>query len=397
MEIGELIEIKEGITRILVPNLERYKVGKKIEPAHAPVFYNPAMEINRSISVIALEAYSRLYNYDNIVICEPLSGTGIRGLRYMLEVSSVSRVIMNDIDIKAYNLIKLNVNRLGVDDRVEVHNKDASQLLLEIKDKHVDVIDVDPFGSPIGFIDPALRCIRNRGLLCVTATDVGVLMGRYPHKCIRRYGAKPLYATPISREIGLRILIGSIARIALQHDYGITPLLSYYEGHYYRIFMIVSKDRSDARKTVTNLGYFAYDRETLNRKIVKSYPTYCTVSNRRYELCGPLWIGYLIDIDFVKEMYNILNTEKQYLKVNTKLDKLVELFVEEAQFSCNIYYSINEICKGFDREISISDLIQYSKSIGIDVVRTHIDNRGVRSFEEFQTLRELVRLVLSRS
>ena len=63
MEIGELIEIVEGKTRVLVPNLEKHKVGKKIEPAHAPVFYNPAMEINRSISVLAIDAYSKLFNY----------------------------------------------------------------------------------------------------------------------------------------------------------------------------------------------------------------------------------------------------------------------------------------------------------------------------------------------
>lgn len=33
-----------------------------------------------------------------------------------------------------------------------------------------DVIDIDPYGSPGIFIDPAVQSVRDGGLLCVTGT-----------------------------------------------------------------------------------------------------------------------------------------------------------------------------------------------------------------------------------
>ncbi len=392
----ELVEIIEGVTRALVPNLEKYRIGRKIEPAHAPVFYNPAMEINRSISVLAVEAYARLFNYKDLTICEPLSGTGIRGLRYLLETKYVSRVIMNDIDEDAYKLILMNVDRNNVKDRVEVYNLDASQLLLNLKGKIIDVVDIDPFGSPIEFIYPALKAIRHRGLLAVTATDVGVLMGRYPQKCVRRYGSRPIYSIDYSREIGLRILIGSIARIALQLDYGIRPLLCYYEGHYYRCFMLILKDRSDAVSTVKNLGYVLHVRSSGKIEFLKRYPI-CKIRRRDVDVGGPLWIGHIMDLDFVKEIYEILINEKTYLTNNEKLVKLIEDFIEEAPLSDVPYYTTSMICRGLGSEVSSRRLVEVLRKAGIDASRTHMDPRGVRANEEVEVLREIALSILGRS
>ncbi len=392
----ELIEITEGITRVLVPNLERYRIGRKIEPAHAPVFYNPAMEINRSLSILAVEAYARLFNYKDLTICEPLSGTGIRGLRYLNECDNVKKVIMNDIDSNAFRLIQLNVEKYNAYDRAEIYNMDASQLLLNLRGRIIDVVDIDPFGSPIEFIYPAIRAIRHRGLLAVTATDVGVLMGRYPHKCVRRYGSRPVYSIDYSREIGLRILIASIARIALQLDYGIRPLLCYYEGHYYRCFLMVLKDRSDAVLTVKNIGYLTHVRTSSKIEFIRKYPVYRTY-RKDIDIGGPLWTGPIIDLDFAKEIYNVINDRKTYLKNNEKLMKLLEDFIEEAPLSSIPYYTTSTICRGLGSEVSSRKLIEELRKAGIDASRTHMDPRGVRAcINDVEVLREIALSVLER-
>jgi tRNA (guanine26-N2/guanine27-N2)-dimethyltransferase len=36
------------------------------------------------------------------------------------------------------------------------------------KDYHV--VDLDPYGAPTPFLDPAMRAVADGGLLCVTAT-----------------------------------------------------------------------------------------------------------------------------------------------------------------------------------------------------------------------------------
>lgn len=49
--------------------------------------------------------------------------------------------------------------------------------------QRVDVVDLDPYGTAAPFIDAAIGCISDGGLLCVTCTDVAVLAGaQYPEK-----------------------------------------------------------------------------------------------------------------------------------------------------------------------------------------------------------------------
>lgn len=47
----------------------------------------------------------------------------------------------------------------------------------------VDVVDLDPYGTAAPFIDPAVQCVNDGGLLCVTCTDLAVLATtNYPEK-----------------------------------------------------------------------------------------------------------------------------------------------------------------------------------------------------------------------
>ncbi len=390
----ELVLVQEGLTKAYVPNLEKYRVGRKIEPAHAPVFYNPAMTLCRTFSIIVTEAYRRFFDVDELIVCEPLAGTGIRGLRYLFEVKNVKKVIMNDIDERAFYVMKKNVDLHGVQDMVELHNSDASTLMLELRQRYpVNVIDIDPFGSPIQFLHAALRLIRHGGLLSVTATDVGVLMGRHPQKCIRRYGARPIQSSSFSREVGIRILVGAIARIALEFDYGVKPLIAYYEGHYYRVFLLVGKDRADARETIDNLGYLVYDRESGERALMTSYPVPVSTASLRGELYGPLWVGKLVDLNFMKAVREVYS-EYTYAH-SQKLTNLIESLYEEAPLSHKIYYTSSETCRRLGREMSASKIVDLLLSLGIDASRTHFDSRGFRTVTSLDHVRRVINLALS--
>jgi tRNA (guanine26-N2/guanine27-N2)-dimethyltransferase len=47
----------------------------------------------------------------------------------------------------------------------------------------VDVVDLDPYGSAAPFIDAAVQCVKDEGLLCITCTDLSVLATtNYPEK-----------------------------------------------------------------------------------------------------------------------------------------------------------------------------------------------------------------------
>ena len=47
----------------------------------------------------------------------------------------------------------------------------------------VDCVDLDPYGTAAPFIDAAVQCVNDGGLLCVTCTDMQVLAtNNYPEK-----------------------------------------------------------------------------------------------------------------------------------------------------------------------------------------------------------------------
>jgi len=165
--------IKEGKVKVLVPKLKAFVTEpSEYAPSKAPVFYNPVMEFNRDLSVLALLAYQNMANR-KIRICEPLASSGIRGLRYAAEIRGVAKVLINDINTQAVKLAKHNVELNNVQDRVRVSHKDAN-CLLSCHGKprqRFDVVDLDPFGTPVPYIDSAIRALHNKGLFALTATD----------------------------------------------------------------------------------------------------------------------------------------------------------------------------------------------------------------------------------
>jgi tRNA (guanine26-N2/guanine27-N2)-dimethyltransferase len=164
--------IREGKVEVLVPKLAAFKKQPcDYAPSKAPVFYNPVMELNRDVSVLAFQAYQRLVDRE-ISICDPLTGSGIRGVRFAAEIHGVSKVVVSDINERSFKLAQHNVRLNGLEDLVTVEHKDANCLLSchGAPHRRFDIVDVDPFGSPVPYLDSAVRALRNKGLLAATAT-----------------------------------------------------------------------------------------------------------------------------------------------------------------------------------------------------------------------------------
>jgi len=229
--------IREGEVRILVPKLAAFvSAPSDYAPSKAPVFYNPVMELNRDIAVLALQAYHKILNRD-LFVCEPLTGCGIRGIRFAKEIVGVEKVVINDINEKAVQLAEYNVKTTGLKEKIIVKNEEANLLLSNYAAprKRFDAIDIDPFGSPIPFLDSALRALRRGGLLALTATDLASLCGIYPKACIRKYGGKPL-RTEYCHELAVRLLAGCLAVTAAKYDIGVKIVFCHSTDHYIRIY-----------------------------------------------------------------------------------------------------------------------------------------------------------------
>lgn len=160
-----------------------------------------------------------------------MAGSGARGIRIAREAGV--QVVLNDLNPMACDLSRRNAEANGVS--CEVSNDDANHFL---SDKKFDFIDVDPFGPPVRYLDAAIKALSKKGFLGVAATDTSCLCGTYPRACKRKYDALSL-RTDYYDELGLRILLGFIARNAVRYDFGVDLNLTW---------KIVTKD-SDKLKT----------------------------------------------------------------------------------------------------------------------------------------------------
>jgi tRNA (guanine26-N2/guanine27-N2)-dimethyltransferase len=72
--------IREGKVKVVVPKLAAYvKNPWDYAPSKAPVFYNPVMELNRDLAVLALQTYQKMLER-KVSICEVLTACGVRSL-----------------------------------------------------------------------------------------------------------------------------------------------------------------------------------------------------------------------------------------------------------------------------------------------------------------------------
>lgn len=226
------------------------------------VFYNPAMASARDLHVAL---WRRLAPTGTTL--DGLAASGVRGLRLMTEAGAA--IEFCDRSPAAAEAIRANLARNSLD--AKVHEGDLCKIL---EGREFDALDIDPFGTPAPFIPAAVRAVADGGLLGVAATDTAVLCGAQPKACERRYGARPLSGVA-AKEVGMRILLGAIAREAAGEGRAVTPLLCYTEGHHLR----------------------AWVRLTLGKP-----PTLCWLSHEMQlhdtnasGLAGPLWADALGD------------------------------------------------------------------------------------------------------
>ncbi|MEB2836396.1 MAG: tRNA (guanine(10)-N(2))-dimethyltransferase [Desulfurococcales archaeon] len=371
--------VAEGRALVWIPDPTGAVAGRRLEPAWLPVFYNPVMEFNRDLSVVALQAYIDLYApHKPVTIVEPLTATGVRSVRYALEVEGVGRVIAGDIDPEAVEYAARNVRSNGVEDVVEVRRADASALLYRVSREEgepVLVVDLDPFGSPAPFMDAALAAIGHRGLLAVTATDLAVLEGSKRRVALRRYHVR-IERIPQAREIALRVLLGYAARVAAAHDKALRPLLAYWADHYVRAYMLVERGARAADRMLEECIAMARWCRDLGHPLFEGCPT----PTRAPEL-GPLWACDLGDEDFAARLARLAPERYGYLASIARIKSLVSVLLEELPLSRGrFYYETWALAASLKIDTpSRRGLAEELESRGWRSSPTHLSPAGLRS------------------
>jgi tRNA (guanine26-N2/guanine27-N2)-dimethyltransferase len=377
----DYVLIQEGQVKIKIPQFE--KLSSKV-----PVFYNPVMELNRDLSVAALQQF-RHENDDDISICDAFSGSGIRGIRYAKEISGVSNVVLNDLNPLAVDLAHKNILINGLN-QVRACKDDANLILRKCRGRF-DVVDIDPFGTPTPYIESAAFSLKAGGMICVTATDTSALCGTYKNPCIRKYGAVPL-KTEYCHETGLRILAGFLGFTFAKYKKYLEFKFSHSTEHYMRIYAKVGKGAKKTDKSLKNMGYVAHCPICLNRVVLRGLnlkiPLNCPLCGGVCMVIGPLWCGNILDSNFTRGMLEIL-TE---LKINRKKEafKLVEICKDEAK-SPPTFYDLHALCHKLKISAPPLGLIMNGlQNKGYHSSRTHFNPNGIKTDASLSVLEEII-------
>ena len=334
--MADFIQINEGKADIKV--FSSQKISKKL-----PVFYNPAMKMNRDISVLLLNAIGN----KDMVIADPLAGSAVRSIRFLKELKKgiIREIHINDYSDKAVELIKDNLtkNELEKDKRIIISCNDANIFLMQSKGFHY--IDIDPFGTPNPYLDSAAKKLARDGVLAVTATDTSALCGTYPKACARKYWAVPR-RDEIMHETGLRILVRKVQLIGAQYDKALIPVFSYASEHYMRIFFICKKGKKKVDEMQKQHGYLSD--------------------------AGPIWFGRLWDPKLAEKISK--------LNKDDKLAKFLNIIYQESKIDTVGFYQLHAFCKKHKLRLrKTEDIKNQIIKKGFRVSDTHFSPYGIRS------------------
>ena len=391
MEKKNLIKISEGSTEIFVHHVDKDSIPSK----SMNVFYNKKMAINRDVTNLAIRAYYNLYNKNHLVIVDSMAASGISAIRILKECENVKKIYINDINPIAVDLIQSNVELNEINNsKIEISRKDANFLFTEIaQQSHVNpeneytkpnVISIDPFGTPNIYISSAFKAIQKvNGLMCITATDTAVLFGIRPNACIRKYMSKPLH-NDYCKEIGARILVYFISRMANINKMGIIPLLTFYSNHFIRVFALTFKNQKKISEYFKKYGYIIHCKSCNYRISVENnilnIPNSCPLCNSsdKLDYAGPLWVDEIHDELFIKRILDLLNSSNY--KNHKRIEKILNFALEEINMPIS-FYNIHKLTQ----EIKLNyvpkceQIINTLKERGYKASRTHFDFTSIKT------------------
>lgn len=347
--------ITEGAARVIFENKNE-------------VFYNPAQEVNRDLSVLVLRLFAeqmrqeRGEKFDGITILEALSATGLRSVRYWKEVPGIKSIVANDIETAAVKNIRRNVHFNGISDTQIIPNQGDARAVMYQNQKAYDVIDLDPYGSGAEFFDAAVQSINDGGLICVTCTDMQVLCGNYPEVCSYKYGALPLKGKP-THEQAVRIVLASLERSAARYQRHIVPLISLSMDFYVRMFVRVYTRPEEAKRSMLKLSHVyqcsgcgalhfqplgrCEGKGASQRYLAASGPPVnrnCDDCGRDHKVLGPIWNRSLYDDEFIKKAMEELEKNSALFKTHKKVNGYLSVLSQELPDQ-PLFYDLPAICK----------------------------------------------------
>ena len=245
------------------------------------------------------------------------------------------------------------------------------------------MIDIDPFGTPVPYLDSAARSIYHKGFLCVTATDQAPLCGTYPLTCLRKYGIRSL-KTDYYAELGMRILITNIILALSKRERVFIPLLMHARKHYFRVIGKI-EHLGKMKDVLKDFGY-VMDCSCGNREQGEiKERCFC---GKKFNIVGPVYLGSILDKKFCKKV--LADLRKRDFNLEKQEEKLMKLLIEEADMPA-FYYDLHYLAKKLKTKIPRIDfLIKKLDKRGFKASRTHFCPTAIKTNADFKKISKMI-------
>jgi tRNA (guanine26-N2/guanine27-N2)-dimethyltransferase len=364
------MRVTEGGIELEVP-------GEQTEGIEESVFYNPRQELNRDLTIATLRAYRerepRAESY-----LDAMTASGARGVRAAADDWDVTCC---DLDEEAVSLAEANLERNDCEATVE--HRDVNALM---HDEVFDVIDLDPYGTPMPFADAAFANCRD--LVCVTATDTAPLCGAHFNSGVRSYSAVPRN-TDYHAEMGVRILLSALARSAARFDVGVEPILTHATSHYVRTYLELEHKATSADAAIDELGHLYHCEDCLYREadaglIADPIEACPNCEGTRILVAGPVWLGTICDREFVAD---VRGTIPDAFGTAEKARELCETLESELDEPTN--YDQHKLCRNWGLPANaMDDFLADLREAGYDASRAHYGGTTFKTDASVGEIRE---------
>jgi len=251
----------------------------------------------------------------------------------------------------------------------------------------------------VPYLDSAVRALRNKGLLAVTATDMAPLCGVHSKACIRKYGGKPL-RTEYCHELAVRLLAGCLAVTAAKYEIGMDVVFSHRSNHYVRVYAILQHGAKKADRSIKEMGYILHCFNCLHREASKTIfsaekPWKCSECKANLNYAGPLWLGPIVDERFCGFMKEA--ADQTIFKNGEKIAKILALITEESD-APPTYYVVDELSDVLNLPVPPVKLVVDSlRKEGFEACLTHFNTRGIKSDVSAMKIRDVLKKIASRN
>lgn len=220
-----------------------------------------------------------------------------------------------------------------------------------------------------------------------------MLCGPHKQACLKNYLATTIPGE-ICKEVGLRLLLGFIARIGASLEFAVRPLLSVSFYHFFRVFIEVKRSSQEATNIIHHLGYVRYCIKCGYRDFKQEYPSLttniiCPNCDQQLHVGGPLWIGSLQDGKILDSIEKILQYPTQ-IEMPKQILRLVKLWQNEDSFP-PYYYNVHKICDKIQAWCPRFEiLIERLNNLGISSTRTHFEPRAIKSMGQINEIIDVI-------